>query len=405
MILAGKKILICEEGLIDTKGHFYAWIKAIRQMHLEEKAQVFIAGSVHVDPRISEELGVMPVYTVNAKDNTVVAKWPAWRRTINVFVQNWRCFVETRRALRAIGSVDVLMFTAARVQHLLGLRILCALSGARSFQRMVIFVLLSHADYSADFASYKFSRKTLLVRGFLNLFSSLVRSQKVLLAGDSHITCGEYERMTGLPMALFPSPGGGLQYPRTVAAGPAPVFTVLGVSTWDKGLDIFQDAILRFLKRNPEANARFVLQWGVDCITREGRTIAIDDRLRVDSRVTFLERSLGEVEYKELLGNADFVVLPYRRITYFNRISGVAVEAACSGKPMLVTQGTWLEWALNEFGSGFTFPEGDAEALASLLERCCLERDAMDAEARRRMATALDYNSSKRYLELLWPKN
>jgi glycosyltransferase involved in cell wall biosynthesis len=203
-------------------------------------------------------------------------------------------------------------------------------------------------------------------------------------------------------MTLFPSPGADLRYEGAGEGNGSPIFTILGNSTWEKGIDVFQAAILRFLERNPRSDARFVLQWGAPCEFPGGVVTAIDDRLRADPRVMLLERRLSNEKYTDFFRAADVIVLPYRKATYFNRISGVAVEAAVSGKSLIVTANTWLEWAMREFGSGLAVLEDDVEELCAAIEKCCAEREAITSEARRRMAVARDYNSSERYLEILW---
>jgi hypothetical protein len=405
MDLTGKKLLICEEALIDTGGHFQSWIKAIREMHLEAGATVFVAGSTKVIPQVRDELEVLPVYSVNTWDQSKSSSWPAWRRHLRVLAQNWRIFWETRRALRQTGAVDMVLFTAVRVHQIVGLRALCAWGLGRHFRGLTIFLLTSQAEYSDDFSVCRFPRRTALMAWILKSFGRLVSSGRVILAGDSHITCGEYERLAGVSMTLFPSPADGLRYDRTPSFDRGPVFTMLGVSTWDKGIDVFQEAILRFLERNSNSDARFVLQWRTLCEHPGGKVTQISDRLRTDPRVTLLEHRLSNEEYAHWFRDADVIVLPYRKVTYFNRISGVAIEAAVSGKPIIVTQGTWLSWALHEFAAGLEIPENDANALVAAVEKCCAHRVEMIAEALDRSRTALDYNSSGEYLKKLWPSS
>ncbi|MCF3648447.1 glycosyltransferase [Synoicihabitans lomoniglobus] len=402
MDLSGKKILICEEALIDQKGHFQTWIRAIRQMHLDAGAQVFVAGNEAVVDDVRSDLAVLPIYTVNSWDQKKLGSLPAWRRHFRVFAQNWRIFWQTRKALRAAGPVDALFFTAVRVHHLIGLRLLCMWGLGHRFKKLTCFLLTSQAEYNADFTSFQFPRRSGLIALVLKSFKRLVERGSVILAGDSHITCAEYEKLTNIPMTLFPSPGSDLRYVKTAPTKGATVFTLLGVSTWDKGIDNFQSSILKFLERNPESQATFVLQWSVPCQRPDGSIVEVSEKLRSDHRVTYLERRLSNEEYATYFRDADFIVLPYRKMTYFNRISGVAVEAAVSGKPMIVTESTWLEWAVNEFGSGIAVPEGGIEELCAAIERCCEERDSILARARERMAVARDYNSSERYLSLLW---
>jgi glycosyltransferase involved in cell wall biosynthesis len=404
MNLKGKKLLICEEALIDYNGHFYTWIKAIRQMHMDVGAEVLVAGSKQIKFEIKESMGVIPVYSINSWDQTASSKWPAWRRYFRVFAHNWRIFQETKCALKKAGPVDVVLFTAARVHHLVGLRLLCAWGLGRHFQKMVIFLLTSQAEYNDTYTNFHFKRSAALIRRSIQWFNKQVINNQVILAGDSHITCKEYEIMTGVPMTLFPSPGGSLQYLRQVksAVSCSPVFAILGVSGYDKGIDIFQQAVLKFLGKFPESEAKFVFQWGAPCITPQGRIISIDGRMRAARQVTLIEDRLTDEEYSNLFTQADIFVLPYRKSTYINRISGVAVEAACSGKFMIVTENTWLSWAIKEFAAGIENAEDDSDNLAYLIEKCCADWSSMADQAKRRMKDALDYNSSSKYLKLIW---
>jgi glycosyltransferase involved in cell wall biosynthesis len=402
MDLSGRKILICEEALINHNGHFQSWIRSIRKMHLNAGAKVFVAGNIAVIDEVREDLEVMPIYTVNSWDQRITGNLPAWRRHLHVFVQNFRIFRETRKALIATGQVDILFFTAVRVHHIIGLRLLCAWGLGRRFKRMTCFLLTSQTQYNADFTSFQFPRQAGLIAAVLKSFKQLVARDLVILAGDSHITCSEYETLTSVPMTLFPSPGADLRYEKKSQPRKGPVFSILGVSTWDKGIDIFQDAMLRFLERNPSTAASFVLQWSVPCESSDGSVISISERLREHPHITLLEHRLSNEEYATYFREADFIVLPYRKVTYYNRISGVAVEAAVSGKPIIVTENTWLAWAMHEFGTGITVPEDDVEAWCAAFEKCCVKRKQMCATARERAKVALEYNSAERYLSILW---
>ena len=402
MDLTGKKLLICEEALINEKGHFQSWIKAIRQMHLDAGAEVYVAGNRNVALDVKINLDVLPIYSTNSWDQTLSGQWPAWRRHLSVFLHNWRIFRETRRVLLNVGPVDVLLFTAVRLHHVIALRLLCLVGLGRHFNKLVFFLLTSQAEYDSSFTSYRFPAKSRLLAIVLGAFRRLSRRGLVVLAGDSHITCAEYEQLARVPMTLFPSPGSALCYEMPSSYSESPVFAILGVSTWDKGIDVFQDAIVQFLARNPGSPASFVLQWGVPCVGPAHSIIPISDRLRSHPNVILLERRLSNAEYNSYFSKADFIVLPYRKSTYFNRISGVAVEAAISGKPMIVTENTWLSWAIQEFGSGFCVPEADVDAWSQAIEQCCADRVALQAHAQRRMADAQNYNSSERYLDTLW---
>ena len=406
MNLHGKTLLICEEALCEYGGHFYSWIKAIRTIHERAGARVIVAGNRSMLPSIAEEFTAIPAFKVNSWSG--LYHYPqAWKRYLGVFRHNFRLYRELAKVLRENGPVDCILLPAVRIHHLMALRALCVFKGSY-FRRMVPFMLTSEAVYNADFTDFHFKKSSLLSERVLRSFSGLVQSGKVVFAGDSHVTCGEYERMSGVPFQVFPSPSAGLSAvgdggdDSQVRERDCPCFTILGVSVIDKGMDVLQDAILKLLKAEPALKARFVIQWSVPTIGYDGNPIPIQDALRKAPQVTLFENTLSEEEYKTALSGADFMLLPYRRQVYFNRLSGVVVEAACAGIPMIVTENTWLDWALREYGAGVTAKDGDADDLAEKILFCIENADRLTSEARNKKPAALEKNSTENYLSLVW---
>lgn len=404
--LHGKRILICEEALSDYKGHFYSWVKAIRKIHLQEGVVVLIACNRGVKQEIKEEFGAIPAFSRNSWSGMYYHK-RAWKRYLSVFGHNYFLWREVRTLFRQTGPVDCVLLIAARIHHLLAWRALCQWGLGKDFKRIVIFIVTSEAIYDPSFTSFYFKRSSLLIRGVLQSFRKMVQDRKVIFAGDSHITCQEYTTLSGIPFQVFPSPAAGLEACKTDDVAPAQyeavtTFVLLGVSVIDKGIDVLQKAILLLLNRAPSLPVRFIIQWAQETIDYEGSRVAIAEGLRQSDRVELITEILDEKEYKSYLHQADFLVLPYRRKVYHNRISGVAVEAAIAGIPMIVTEGTWLQWAVDTFGSGVTFKDGDAEDLANKISMCVINKLKYQQEARQQSIKALKLNSGEKYLESIW---
>ncbi|RYE30594.1 MAG: hypothetical protein EOP48_31890, partial [Sphingobacteriales bacterium] len=261
--LKGKKLLICEEALIDYKGHFYSWIKAIRQINKQHGAQVFVAGSKDISLPIKEEFNVIPAYTHNNWSG--IYDYPqSWKRYLAVLKHNSRIYRQTKNVLRKIGKVDCIILPASRIYHLIAWLFLCRFGLGKSFDRVVIFILTSEAVYDKNFTSFRFKKSSLLMQTVLKALGKYVRTGRVVLAGDSHITCKEYESMSGIPFKVFPSPAAGLQASTEsdptihIKRNSHPTFVILGVSVIDKGIDLLQDAILQILEKNPTINAKFI---------------------------------------------------------------------------------------------------------------------------------------------------
>jgi glycosyltransferase involved in cell wall biosynthesis len=407
MDLKGKRLLICEEALTNYKGHFYSWIKAIREIHLNAGAEVLVAGNVNMIQEIRDEFNAFPAYTHNNWSGIYDHK-QSWRRYLAVFRHNYRVWKQTKALLKKTGPVDCIIVTSARIHHLIGWKMLCRQALGKDFKRTILFVLTSEAIYTESFDTFYFKRTAALIKNVLRSFKKEVRNGEVIFAGDSHFTTKEYETLSGIPFRVFPSPGAGLQAAQKTmqvqdknSAGPVR-FVILGVSVIEKGIDLLQTAILELLKENQNLNAQFIIQWATPTIDYSGKHLPISDALRNAKQVKLIEHTLDESEYRHYLQQADFIVLPYRRKVYYNRISGVLVEAACAGIPVLVTENTWLSWAMNEFGAGVTIKDEDAHDLAVKISYCINQKSTLKQAAEKAKEKALENNSTEKYLSCVW---
>jgi glycosyltransferase involved in cell wall biosynthesis len=107
-------------------------------------------------------------------------------------------------------------------------------------------------------------------------------------------------------------------------------------------------------------------------------------------------------EYNAEVAITDCMVLPYRRDSYFARISGVAVEGVTAGKPIIYTRGTWCEGLVQSSGAGIGVPDGDIEKLAEAIEKLADEFSVYKARAVAKVEDARRSNSAEEFVEKLW---
>ena len=176
-----------------------------------------------------------------------------------------------------------------------------------------------------------------------------------------------------------------------------PVLVVApGLARYEKGSDIFQEAIKlilsnevssgerRVMRGEDEAqdvpraplfvaafgrSVKFVMQWPEDFDLPDGRRCATDSDLLKDERVEISKDLLTGDAYWDFLRQADVVVLPYRSESYRARVSRVAIEAAMLGKPMVYTHKTWIHEVAQLVGAGFPVANETPEGLAGALLR------------------------------------
>jgi glycosyltransferase involved in cell wall biosynthesis len=194
--------------------------------------------------------------------------------------------------------------------------------------------------------------------------------------------------------------------PSTLDPRPSTPITITcpGFARHEKGSDLLQEAIRRILKKSgrqdSEVNSqesggeqlatsvspsgrevRFVLQWPESFAMPDGSMLGPDPELVNDPRVEFLNDNLSQDEYEALLARTDLVILPYRRNSYHNRVSRVAIEAASRGIPLIFTSGTWIGEVTDTAGGGVPILDETPEAVAEAITIAIIQLDELKAKA------------------------
>ena len=126
---------------------------------------------------------------------------------------------------------------------------------------------------------------------------------------------------------------------------------------------------------------KFVFQWPEDFDLPDGRRCAPDHDLLKDERVKFSKDLLTGEAYWDFLQQADVIVLPYRSESYRARVSRVAIEAAMLGKPMVYTKGTWISEVVEMVGAGVAIAEEIPQSLAEAIQMAIGDLDMLQSEA------------------------
>jgi glycosyltransferase involved in cell wall biosynthesis len=400
-------LLILEECLRTYHGHWYEWLKAVQQINRERGVRVSLYGHRQMRPEIAQEMDATPWFAVTPFDGSYyssskLARWVA------VFQHNRRFLQRAGEALEQSGSVDCVFLPTLRIHHLIGLHQLIQSKLGQRVQRWVIMINHGDANYAPQSSEPKFPKTSLLLKQVLKRYKNWVKTGRVCFCSDSDQTAKEFFILSGIPFEEFPTPRTANDLVLTRATPgeslPAPTctFTCLGAARWEKGSDILQTAIQQFLNDNPQAPVNFVYQWPSPFTDRLGRTCTVDPELAAHPKVTVLTESLTSEAYQRHFDQADAFVLPYRREVYFNRISGVVVEAATAAIPMIVTRDTWLERACMRYGHALSVPNASPELLASAFKDFLNNQAQHKARASERANIARRHHSPQAFYNALW---
>ena len=164
----------------------------------------------------------------------------------------------------------------------------------------------------------------------------------------------------------------------------------LGQTRRDKGLDILLEAL-----DGVKADFRLVVAGAPvdfdEAFIRE-KTAGYADKVRLDLR--FLPQEVMRGYLKE----ADYIVLPYRRV--FDGASGPLTEGVGYEKPIIGPDCGSLGEIIREHHIGYTFPCESAEGLRKCIEKALSERFAYDETAKRYREYLSPERFKREYAEL-----
>jgi glycosyltransferase involved in cell wall biosynthesis len=171
-----------------------------------------------------------------------------------------------------------------------------------------------------------------------------VKAKKVILAAETEGMKKELEEFTKLPIELFPHPIEAQNPSRNTRALSDPItVSCPGFARHEKGSDLLLSAMERLNSEGTLDRFHFILQWPEPFLLPDGTKLKPDKEFENSDNITFYNESLDAEAYNTWLSQTDFVILPYRKSSYYNRLSRVAIEAGARGIPLIYTDGTWTE--------------------------------------------------------------
>jgi len=401
--LAGKRMLVVEEALKSESGHWFEYVRSVRELNRAAGAETVVVIHRDANPQVVAALDAHAMFPWTSWDNIYFHPSP-WRRYLGIARHNWRVYRLMRRFVRDHGPFDIVFAPTVVIYHVIGWRMLMA-SQARRIGRMVLLFRNNAGSYPAGSKQPVFKRSTDILKWALRSFRPLIARRRARLVTDSAKLAFEYQHLCGIAPEVLPSPR--IAPPPALGADEraqdAPVvFGCLGPARFEKGIDVMQDAIARYFAAFPDSNARFVIQWNEPIVDADGRPYLPDPAMLTDPRVTIIDRPMTSVAYDAAIAATDCMLLPYRRSSYFARISGVAVEAVTAGVPLIYTRDTWCEDLVRDVGVGIGAEDGDAAGFAEAIAEMVAHYPDFRASARARAEQARAAHAPHSFTNKLW---
>lgn len=395
------KLLLSEEALVSEVGHFFEYTRSVVEIAAGQGITSFVAVHKDANATVIDTLPAYPVYprtswgTINILNNPLV-------RHSKTIAHNLQIYRTMSKLLDEVGPVDVVFAPTVTIHHLLGFYLLARRKLGKDFSRLVILTRNTIASYIPDDPTPKFKKQAVIFAKLIQRLSAKYTEEQFTFATDSERLADEYEVLCGIRPKVFPSPR--IAPPRIVNTprGDTVTYSSLGPARFEKGIDILEDAVERYaVEANEDDPARFVIQWNQPLYHGDA-LVEPKLALKENPKVRFITDELSSEEYDAELYGADCLIVPYRRESYFARISGVAVEAVTAGIPVIYTTNTWCEDLVTKSGAGIGVPDGDPEALANAMRIMTRDIEKYSDAAKKAAQKARDENSAEAFAELLF---
>jgi glycosyltransferase involved in cell wall biosynthesis len=291
-----------------------------------------------------------------------------------------------------------------RLPHLLAYTLLARSGQIPAGSRCLLLFVQGFGVYAGPDQPVQFpdSASNRVARWCFRRLRRHVANGRIVLAAETEAMRQELSRFSGLPVVLFPHPV--LVRPLLHAAAPTarPItITCPGFARYEKGNDLLLEAC-RLLWAEPDfETVHVVCQWPEPFALPDGRLLTPAPDLVADPRFELINENLDEQAYQALLARTDLIVLPYRRESYYNRVSRVAIEAAIHGLPLLPMRGTWAE-ELSALAGGSVVIEAESpEDLAHSMITALQSMAPLKASAKAGADRIAEFHSVRSWKSLL----
>jgi glycosyltransferase involved in cell wall biosynthesis len=186
--------------------------------------------------------------------------------------------------------------------------------------------------------------------------------KKTKLVADTEMLCHCFRTISGIEVALVPSPLGGFTNIQGVGENKKneekiEILYIGNISPY-RGLDLLPGIAEKIL--TSQAKTNFVIQINADQSSSQAQLMRPIVE-KYPERVKIIFGALSMSDYLNEINNADIVLLPYHTAYYSFGGSGVFTEAAALGKVVVATAGTIIDSQAAEYNLPVCFAENYAE--------------------------------------------
>jgi hypothetical protein len=365
-MLKNNNLCLIEPDLLNYNGHTYNYVKSIYDESKKYNYNFKVLTSIDCEKKLFKDLPISTVFSKRPSD--IVFKNLFSRLFIAPLVYNLFLFRGLLKAKKQIKFNSDWTLFMSTMQHLHGFAIylFIKLQKKTEIPKLVLFLRLSlnRPDLNRKTPTF-FWYKLLFI-----LFNSISKSYKITYVTDSILLKSEFEKNFNIIVQVIPIPHLN-SINQHINNSNKIIFSSLGSARKTKGFKIIVESISRLKNNNLFLDNNFILQCNhseTDTYIKGLVTLLKSYALK---NVELIEHDLNEKDYQDLLHKSDVILIPYDQAIYHSNTSGIFTESVGAGKPVIVTNNTWMSSYINNC-SGIVI-EYDSESLSKAILKMCLE--------------------------------
>ena len=362
---------IFDSGLTDHLGHHYHLDQDLRNALDKRQIKTRIFGTKNLHVEIIDELDAVPFFSADLYGTSRSNKQTAEDYIEDFETLNQIYFDDLNRLDKSeIDSEDVLLFHTIRHNQIKGLG-----KWLNSFGDKLPYIVMI-----VPFCDFLLTIDGRNVGGELyrEAFREFPKGEKILITSTEDKICKIYEGFAGQKVHEIPVPITDFSH-RQISQNHNERLriTYLGFGRAGKGTTLLPPVVRRTLSKHK--NVEFHIQ-----ISPLNEFQKVYDALKdLGDNITLYTDNLTEEVYRNLMDQADIMLMPYKPISYEYSTSGVFTESMALGKVVVVPNNTWLSRELEKYnGGGVTFESDKIKQIYDALDGAISGFDLLSAKAR-----------------------
>jgi glycosyltransferase involved in cell wall biosynthesis len=355
-----KKLVIINEFLEDKLGHYYEYDKSVMTLFRSKGITVKIYARNTVTPELQHELDAIPFFSYD--EGMKMRHIPVLGPFLYRFY-NWQ---NITRQIRKIISIEGDANTVFFIPNIFWYNVL---PYARAFGGTGLIASLLYRTAILEPIDINPRIKPLILKLYNYAFRLLTHNPNIRFFTDSDVIAAEFTNKYEQEMRVLPIPHL-FEMQDAVTPQKNDMFRLFlpGGARLEKGIELITEALEYLQQKDIAILSRIIIVVQFFGSKEQEALKVLRERIeQLNCKAVFLGK-LSSKEYQDQFTLADIILIPYKNDRgYRARTSGVLAEAFAGAKPVITSEGSWMDVQVKKYNNGLAVPDNSDSALAAAI--------------------------------------